>query len=170
MFMRSDAPEPLKLVALDEDDLKIVSAHLQDAVLRMSDMAWVPSEQRFAAILSRFDWIAAAEEKTDGDLRRCRCALRFDKVKRAQVQNIKPGEPSIFAELLAVTYEAGEAPSGYITLCFAGGGAVRLEVECIEGALCDLGMAWKTAIKPKHAVAEAEFTCTSPEPCGQDTN
>ncbi len=53
------SPEPLKLVALDEDDLKILSAHLQDAVLRMSDMAWVPSEHRFAAILNRFDWLAA---------------------------------------------------------------------------------------------------------------
>ena len=52
---------------------------------------------------------------------------RFDRVKRAQVQNIRPGEPSSFAELLAVTYEEGEPPSGYITLYFAGGGAVRLE-------------------------------------------
>ena len=61
--------------------------------------------------------------------------LRFDRVKRAQVQNIRPGEPSAFAELLAVTYEEAEPPSGYITLYFAGGGAVRLEVECIEGEL-----------------------------------
>lgn len=155
--MRSETPEPLKLIALDQDDLKILSAHLQDAVLRMSDMAWVPSEHRFAAILNRFDWLAAAESENVGSgLRRCRCALRFDRVKRAQVQNIRPGEPSAFAELLAVTYEEAEPPGGYITLYFAGGGAVRLEVECIEGELRDLGAAWKTAIKPRHAVADVE--------------
>lgn len=166
--MRSESPEPLKLVALDEDDLKILSAHLQDAVLRMSDMAWVPSEHRFAAILNRFDWLAAVEDGAS-NLRRCRCALRFDKVKRAQLQNIRPGEPSAFAELLAVTYEEGQPPSGYITLYFAGGGAVRLEVECIEGELCDLGVAWKTAIKPQHAVTDVEVA-PAPAPAAQDTN
>jgi hypothetical protein len=167
--MRPETPEPLKLVALDEDDLKIVSAHLQDAVLRMSDMAWVPSEHRFAAILNRFDWLAAVDGDGGGNLRRCRCALRFDKVKRAQVQNIRPGEPSAFAELLAVTYEEAQPPSGYITLYFAGGGAVRLEVECIEGELCDLGVAWKTAIKPQHAVADVEVV-PAPAQITQDTN
>ena len=73
--MRPATPEPLKLVALDEDDLRILSAHLQDAVLRMSDMAWVPSEHRFAAILNRFDWLAATEHE-GASLRRCRCALQ----------------------------------------------------------------------------------------------
>ncbi len=154
--MRSETPEPLKLIALDQDDLNILSAHLQDAVLRMSDMAWAPSQHRFAAILNRFDWLAAEQDAGPSSLWRRRCALRFERVKRAQVQNIRPGEPSAFAELLAVTYEEAEPPSGYITLYFAGGGAVRLEVECIEGELRDLGVAWKTAIKPRHSVADAE--------------
>ena len=167
--MRPVTPEPLKLVALDEDDLKILSAHLQDAVLRMSDMVWVPSEHRFAAILNRFDWLSAVEQDGASNLRRCRCALRFDRVKRAQVQNIRPGEPSAFAELLAVTYEEAQPPSGFITLYFAGGGAVRLEVECIEGELCDLGVAWKTAIKPEHAIAEAEVP-PAPARVAQDSN
>ncbi len=163
--MRPATPDPLKLVALDEDDLKILSAHLQDAVLRLSDMAWVPSEQRFAAILNRFDWLAAVDQDGASHLRRCRCALRFDRVKRAQVQNIRPGEPSAFAELLAVTYEEAQPPSGYITLYFAGGGAVRLEVECIEGELRDLGVAWKTAIKPEHATADVEVAPAPARSC-----
>ena len=130
--MHSETHEPLKLVALDEDDLKILSANLQDAVFRMSDMACVPAEQRFAAVLNRFDWLAAVEGE-GSNLRRCRCAFGSSRVKRAQVQNLKPGEPSAFAELLALTYEQAEPPSGYILL-FAGGGAVRLEVECIEAS------------------------------------
>lgn len=157
LAMRSDAVEPLKLIALDEDDLKILSAHLQDAVIRLCDMAYLPSEHRFAAILNRFDWLSVANaDGTPETLRRCRSALRFEKVKRAQVQKIRPGEPAAFAELLAVTYEDADPPGGYVTLYFAGGGAVRLEVECIEAELRDLGAAWRTAIMPKHSAGDFE--------------
>lgn len=166
--MRSDTPEPLKLIALDRDDLNIVSAHLQDAVLRLSDMAYVPGQGRFAAILNRFDWLSAGEgDGNASNMRRCRCALRVDRVKRAQVQNIHPGEPHSVAELLAIAYEETEAPAGRVVLYFAGGGAVRLEVECIEAELCDLGVAWKTAIKPEHAIVEA---APAPAKVAQDSN
>ncbi len=149
--------EPLKLVALDQDDLKILSAHLQDAVLRLADMVYMPAERHFAAVVNRFDWLAA--ENGDGkhsDLRRCRCALRFDRVKRAQVQKIRPSEPFAVAELLAITFEELEAPAGYITLHFAGGGGVRLEVECIEAELHDVGHAWRASTRPEHKVTECE--------------
>ncbi|MBJ7534482.1 DUF2948 family protein [Rhodomicrobium vannielii ATCC 17100] len=155
--MGSFPKAPLKLIALDEDDLKVISAHLQDAVIRMADMAYVPGEHRFAAILNRFDWLSAVEGEGDpAALHRCRCALRFERVKRAQVLNIRPGETTEFAELLAVTYEESEPPGGFITLYFAGGGALRLHVECIEAEMRDLGAAWKTAIKPEHALGDAE--------------
>ncbi|MGO9172327.1 MAG: DUF2948 family protein [Rhodomicrobium sp.] len=162
--MRSGTPEPLKLVALDHDDLKILSAHLQDAVLRMSDMVYMPADRHFAAILSRFDWLAA--ETDDGrysNLRRCRCALRFDRVKRAQVQKIRPGDPCAVAELLAMTYEEADPPGGYVTLYFAGGGAVRLEVECVEAELHDLGSSWRAAVKPEHRTAEGEVSPSAPK-------
>ena len=155
--MRSGNSEPLKLVALDHDDLKILSANLQDAVLRLADMAYIPSESRFAAIANRFDWLAA--ETGDGkqsDLRRCRCAVRFDRVRRAQVHKIRPSDPMAVVELLALTYEESAPPGGHITLHFAGGGAIRLEVECIEAELRDLGAAWRTSIKPEHCFGGAE--------------
>jgi hypothetical protein len=157
--MRSESTGPLKLVALDHEDLKILSAHLQDAVLRLADMVYVPAEKRFAAVLSRFDWLAA--ETADGkpsNLRRCRCAVRFDRVIRAQVHKIRPGEPFAFAELLAVTYEEDGVPGGFVTLYFAGGGAVRLEVECIEAELRDLGDVWRAAVKPHHAGCDVEIS------------
>ena len=155
--MRSSTPEPLKLVALDHDDLKILSAHLQDAVLRLADMVYMPAEQHFAAVVSRFDWLAA--ENDDGkhsNLRRCRCALRFDRVKRAQCQKIRPGEPFAVAELLAITFEELTAPGGFITLHFAGGGGIRLEVECIEAQVHDMGQAWQASTKPVHKIVEGE--------------
>jgi hypothetical protein len=155
LAMRSANPEPLKLLALDQDDLKILSAHLQDAVLRVADMVYVPAEQRFAAVVSRFDWLAAEQENVENaNLRRCQCALRFDRVQRAQVHKLHPGDGREVAELLAMTYEEADPPGGYITLFFAGGGAVRLKVECIEAELCDLGIAWRTAIKPHHVFAD----------------
>jgi len=162
--------EPLKLVALDHDDLKILSAHLQDAVLRLADMVYMPSERHFAAIVSRFDWLAA--ETGDGkhsNLRRCRCALRFDRVKRAQVQKIRPGEPFAVAELLAITFQELESPGGYITLHFAGGGGVRLEVECIEAALHDMGQAWQATAKPVHNIVEGECCAQPPAKVSQNT-
>jgi hypothetical protein len=155
--MPSGPSEQLKLVALDHDDLKIISANLQDAILQLSDMAYIPSENRFAAIASRFDWLSAeAGGGMQSNLRRCKCAVRFDRVRRAQVHKIRPGESSAVVELLAVTYEESDAPSGFITLHFAGGGAIRLEVECIEAELRDLGAAWRTAVKPEHSAIGPE--------------
>jgi hypothetical protein len=155
--MRSGHRDLLKLVALDHDDLKILSANLQDAVLRLADMVYIPSENRFAAVVSRFDWLAAeTEDGKHSNLRRCKCLLRFDRVRRAQVHKIRPGEPMAVAELLALTYDQSDPPSGFITLHFAGGGAVRLEVECIEAELRDLGEAWRTSVKPEHCITPSE--------------
>lgn len=148
--MNSSAAAPLKLLALDEDDLKVLSAHLQDAVLRVADMSYLPHEKKFAAILNRFDWIAATADEGQ-TLRRCRCGLRFERVLRAQVLGIHPSpECKDVAALLAVTYEQTTPPGGYITFHFCGGGALRLEVECIEAELKDLGAVWQTRQMPRH--------------------
>jgi hypothetical protein len=77
--------------------------------------------------------------------------VRFERVKAAQVQGIDLKQKDAVLELLAVTFEPGEEPSGTLTLLFAGGGAIRLQVECIEAELRDLGAAWKTRRKPRHA-------------------
>ena len=153
----------LKLIALDADDLTIVSAHLQDAVLKVADMAYLPKEQRFAALLNRFDWSTADESGSDAHgkaskrardegLVRRQAALRFERVKRARVQGLDLAAKDRVLSLLAVSFEAAgpETPEGSITLCFAGDGAVRLEVECIETVLEDLGPAWRARGRPVH--------------------
>ena len=140
---------PLKLLALDEDDLQVVSSHLQDSVVRVGDMAYVPSQKRFAAILNRFDWESAKEE--DGKAyRRRRTALRFDRVLRAMHKNLRPERPDRVLSLLAIQFEAGEAPGGKITLAFSGDVTIQLEVECVEAELRDLGPSWPTRHKPEH--------------------
>lgn len=149
-----EAFQPLKLLALDEEDLQIMSAHLQDAVLRVEDIAFVPADKRFAMIANRFDWEGAAEgkiarKKKQGFQRR-RCALHFDRVLGTQLQGVDQNAKGAVLELLALRFEAHDKPGGYVTLIFAGGAAIRLHVECIEAEMSDLGPVWETRLKPEH--------------------
>jgi hypothetical protein len=143
---------PLKLLALDEEDLAVVSSHLQDAVVRVGDMAYLPSQKRFAAVLNRFDWEAAVgkDAKDAKDFRRHRTALRFDRVLGAQHKDLWPNAKDRILSLLAIRFEADDPPSGRITLTFSGGITIQLKVECLEAELKDLGPAWPTRRKPEH--------------------
>lgn len=143
--------EDLKLIALDPEDLRVLSCHLQDAVIRIGDMAYLKSEMRFAAIANRFDWERAADEGGEAYQRR-RSGVRFERVKSARVQGLDLQQKDQVLALLALTFEAGDEPSGAITLHFAGGAGVRLEVECIEAELRDLGAVWRARSRPAHAI------------------
>jgi DUF2948 family protein len=138
----------LKLIALDPEDLRVLSCHLQDAVIRVDDMAYLKNELRFAALASRFDWESATS--ADGSYRRRRSGVRFERVLAAQVQGIDLTQREGVLSLLAITFEPAAAPAGTLTLHFAGGAAVRLQVECVEAELRDLGAAWTTSVKPSH--------------------
>ncbi len=142
----------LKLIAFDEEDLAIIAAHLQDAVVRVEDMAFLKKEQRFAMVVNRFDWNHAAQAVAKpGRFVRRRAGVRFEHVKAAQVSSVDLASKDAVLSLLTVTFEPWDAPQGAVLLTFAGGGRVRLEVECIETALTDLGAAWETRRKPEHA-------------------
>ena len=142
----------LKLIALDADDLAVISAHLQDAVLRVGDIAYRPREKRFAALANRFDWVEAIKEGKERpqDLARRQAAVRFERVLNAQVSGIDLKNKATVLSLLAIGFEPSEAPEGNVTLVFAGGGAIRLHVECIEAEMKDLGAAWQASSKPQH--------------------
>jgi hypothetical protein len=149
---KSPAPvamEPLKLIALDEEDLSVVSSLLQDAVLRVADMTYMPSQKRFAAVLNRFEWENAPKDGNK-DYRRRRSALRFDRVFGARLKNVKPSASERVLSLLAVRFEPGEPPLGKVTLTFSGDASIQLQVECIEAELRDLGPEWRTRFKPAH--------------------
>ena len=139
----------LKLGALDAEDLAVLSSHLQDAVLKVGDMTYRPAEQRFAAVVNRFDWMHGAS-RDKGPFRRRRSGLSFERVTGVKFRNIRRGADDAVLNLLAVSFEETDAPGGHIDLVFAGGGAVRLTVECIEGRLSDLGPEWETPSRPAH--------------------
>lgn len=137
---------PLKLIALDDEDLGILSAHLQDAILRAGDIVYLAREGRFALAARRFDW-----EGADLGLKRRRLsALHFDKVRSVRRMNIDPGAKEATLSLLAITFETGNAPAGTVTLQFSGSAAIRLNVDCIEAQMKDLGPMWETPSRPGH--------------------
>ncbi len=148
--------QDLKLIALDAEDLSMLSVHLQDAVVRVSDMVFLSSEKRFAAVLNRFDWEAAGKQDRwrKPEFVRRRSGLRFERVLGAQVSGIDLSKKDAVLSLLAVGFEPTNQPEGYITLAFSGGGAIRLQVECIEAELKDLGAAWTTKHRPTHGGGE----------------
>ena len=146
--------QELKLIALDQEDLEVLSAQLQDAVVRVEDMAFVKAERRFALIANRFDWMRAlkAGEGAPTQYERRRCAIRFERVERVQMQGIDLKDKRRVLSLLAIAFApAGdEAPDGAVDLVFSGGALLRLHVECIEAELRDLGAAWATRSRPEH--------------------
>ena len=145
--------QQLKLIALDKDDIEIVSTHLQDAVLKVSDVVWLPAEKRLVLGLNRFDWEACGCE--DPCYKRRRTALRFDRVNAFRCRNVSPKQKDEVLNLLAVEYAETDAPSGTVTLIFSGGAALRLEVECLECELADLGPTWDAKARPAHVVDQA---------------
>ena len=140
----------LKLIALDTEDLEVISAHVQDAVLRVADMGYARADRRFALLMNRFDWEADVARRGKGI--RKRAALHFDAVQSVVTNGFDPSSAEGVLELLAITFTPIDGPSGIVELSFAGGGTVRLGVECLEARLSDLGAAWAAAAKPKHAL------------------
>lgn len=135
----------LKLSALDPADLEIISAHMQDAVVTLSDIRYLKKACKFALIANRFLW---QTEKPPYERRRT--GLSFDRVLEAKSHRIRQGVDDAVLSLLAIAFTADEEPSGTIELTFSGGGQINLKVECIEARLEDLGPAWATPNLPSH--------------------
>lgn len=138
----SDAP--LKLVALDAEDLEVLSAHLQDFVVRVGDLVVIPAEKRFAFVGNRLD------RRVDGEARRRRTAGHFDRVLKVKARGVDRSKPETVLNLLAIAFEPSEDPSGVVEFLFSGGASLRLEVECVEAQAVDLGPVWAAKAAPAH--------------------
>jgi hypothetical protein len=144
----------MKLAAADSEDLEILSARLQDAAGRLSDFAWLPKQRRFACVLNRYRW----EDNKSDKGSRVRAGLHFDGVLDVKSQNVKQGAPDAVVALLAIKFDSNGItegsteidPGGVIELQLAGGGTIRLTVECISAELSDLTGPWAAIAKPLH--------------------
>jgi hypothetical protein len=140
--------ERLKLRAMDDQDLAVVSSYLQDAVLPLTEVTYLPREHRFAFVASRFRWENCDEgDEAEGVFERINCGVVFDHVTRVRSRNIDLRDRGQTFDLLAVRgSEAG------IDLIFSGDREVRLEVDRIVCHLQDIGEPWPTRWKPGHPV------------------
>ena len=131
------APEQLRLIALDADDLSVISAHVQDARIQAADIVWRQDEKRLVVGLNRLDWAQTLSGGTAP--RRLLAALRFDRVLACKSRNIDLEQPEAVLELVGIEFHPTEPPGGSALLLFSQGGALRLDVECLECELTDLG-------------------------------
>lgn len=141
----------LKLLALDQEDLAVVSAHIQDSILKVRDMDFSRREKRFLLAIRRFAW------ETKEDKERRISVLHFDRVLGVKLSGISQSAHDAVLSLLAVKFEPSAEksdPSGTIELLFAGDGTVRLDVECIEAQLTDMDTSWKVGSTPDHTAAQ----------------
>src|SRR3981189_491520 len=120
----------LKMIALDADDLAVISTHVQDARVQTADIIWKQSEKRLVVGMNRLDWQQTLSGETAP--RRLIAALRFDRVLACKSRNIDLEAPETALELLGIEFHSGEPPGGSAVLMFASGGALRLDLACLE--------------------------------------
>ena len=132
---------PLRLLAADADDLQIMSMALQDSILRPVDIVWEKSARRVTLALSRFCWECGGT--------RVMAAMQFGDVDAVKSRRLPRG-PETALELLAIDFEPIEAPGGRVILMFAGGGDVRIDLECREAVVTGLSERWPARIAPTH--------------------
>jgi hypothetical protein len=145
----------LKLIALDAEDLDVISATTQDAIVRTAEMGYARADKRFALLMNRFAWEQdgkGAPKSAPKTGTRKRAALHFDHVTAVKAAGFDPAAPEGTLELLTIRFTEADSPSGHVDLAFAGGGTVRLEVEVLEARLADLGAAWAASKKPEHTL------------------
>ena len=136
---------PLRLEADDSEGLTIIAACLQDALVLLGDMAYLPEEKRFVLVANRFIW-EEAPEAGDAPHARVSAGVSFDQVTGVKRRNVDPTRADEILSLLTIH----AADDGGIELIFAGGGAIRLETGGIACHLADLGEPWPTQWRPQH--------------------
>jgi hypothetical protein len=136
----------LQLLAADAEDLKVISAALQDAVGALGDISFEKGPRRLTIAFNRFRWEAGARRGGE----RVRAALQIGGVLDVKSKKLRRDAPKAVVSLLAVGFEPGEAPGGTVVFSFAGGGELRATVECLDAVLADLSLPWSTPNRPAH--------------------
>jgi Protein of unknown function (DUF2948) len=140
-----------RLIAFDADDLTVIAANLQDALVRVGDMAFVPQSKQFALVAARFDWVQAAAKKRGRPCcERARTGLHFGRVLKVSCRGFHCRDEALVLNLLDIGFKETDSPGGYVELVFSAGRALRLEVECLEAEIRDLGFRWRARSAPRH--------------------
>jgi hypothetical protein len=133
----------LKLLAEDAEDLSVIAAALQDAVAKIGDIRFERASRRLTIAFNRYRWEGEGGE-------RVRSALQLGSVLGVEARRLRRGAKDAVVELLTMTFEPGEAPGGALTLSFAGGGDLRVSLDCVDAILADISAPWPTPRTPRH--------------------
>ena len=139
----------LKLIAKTEEDLRVVSAYLQDSIVSISDIANLRQNKIFLMQLNRFMW----EDVEKGVFRknkRIRAILKFENVLEVYSKNINQFKKDKFLDFLAIETSSMPDKNYLMKIIFAGDSIIKIISEVIEVTLDDQGEAWDTKNKPKH--------------------
>ena len=149
---KADSPMPSlpRLIAFDAEDLAVVAVNLQDALVRVGDMAYLPRSKQFAMVTSRFDWIDAAKNRNSCGCERSRTGVHFGRVLKVSCRGFCHRDEALILNLLDIAFEETEPPAGFVEFIFSSDCALRLEVECVEAEIRDLGPRWKARTTPRH--------------------
>jgi len=162
---------PLKIIARDAEDLAVVSACLQDSLIPLNEMRYLPQERRFILVANRFRWERAARateeaaagkdatfESDDdfGNRQRTNTGICIDRVLSVRSRNIDRSRPDDFLSLLSVQLDGNK-----LSFLFAGGGTIQVEVEALALYVSDLGKAWPTQWRPDHALEPVDGKAAS---------
>lgn len=141
--------ERLKLIAMDKEDLGIVSTYCQDAVLKIGDLEYLSAENRFVVTMNRYVWEVKGKRRVP---ERRLAVVHFNQINQVKIIGIDREKPDEVLSLLALTFEPGDLPGGTLHLVFSGDAAIKMEVECIEVQLSDLDAAWQAKSQPRHDI------------------
>jgi len=147
------AEKPLRLRALDGDDLAVISAMLQDAVFPIGEMSWQPSRHRFCLLVNRFRWEdKAAAERQNRRFERVQAMVVVDNVEKMASSGLDMSDKGQVFSLLGIHFEAGEDCGGRVVFTLAGDGAIACCVECLEISLTDVTRPYgaPSKIAPEH--------------------
>ena len=140
----------MKLLALDEEDLQVISSVMQDSVLKLADIRYLAGEHRLVLGVNRYLW--EQDDPSKKTQHRARAVLSISRVDDVKAQKIDQSNKDMVLSLLCLTFERTAAPAGQIKLEFAGGGTIVAFVECIEVQLADVGGIWTTENRPEHGL------------------
>ncbi len=130
---------PLRLVAQDAEDLRVISTLVQDAVLPVTELQHDPKRRRFALLLNRFRWEDRAEaERAGRAFERVRSVLVVEDVLKVQSMGFDRADKDLVLSVLSLEFAPGEDGTGRLTLTLAGDGALALDVEALEVRLDDV--------------------------------
>ena len=149
--MREDAKNNLKLIGNNHDDLKVISAYIQDSIVAVRDMVFLEQNRIFIMIINRFMW-ENVEKGAPRQNKRIRCAIKFEEVLKVKSKEINQKRKNKFLECLAIECKEISNNNYEIKIFFSGDNIITLISEAIEVVIHDLGKAWNVKHIPKHEI------------------